>query len=162
MSDGTELDYAWLTQNAMRGVVREVLGITKELGDLPGEHHFYIEFDTNMPGVSIADRLKAQYPDRMTIVLQHQYEGLEVDEEHFEVVLKFKGTPEMLSVPFAAITQFADPSASFVLQFQPAEIEGEAPEEGEDATSDEEPTPPENTPPSGGADVVSLDRFRKK
>ncbi|MCQ8184688.1 SspB family protein [Parvularcula maris] len=161
MTDGTELDYAWLTQNAMRGVVREVLGITRELGALPGEHHFYIEFDTNMPGVGIADSLKSQYPDRMTIVLQHQFEGLEVEEEHFQVVLKFKGVPEMLTIPFAAVTQFADPSASFVLQFQPIDtLEGG--NDVDEAPAEDEPNPPEDNPPSGGADVVSLDRFRKK
>jgi hypothetical protein len=161
MTDGTELDYAWLTQNAMRGVVREVLGITKELGALPGEHHFYIEFDTNSHGVGITSALKAQYPERMTIVLQHQFEGLEVEEELFRVVLKFKGVPEMLTIPFAAVTQFADPSASFVLQFQPVGLtEGEI--AAEEQPSEDEPTPPEDNPPTGGADVVSLDRFRKK
>jgi hypothetical protein len=162
MSEGTELDYAWLTQNAMRGVVRDVLAITKELGDLPGEHHFYIEFDTTLDGVQIADRLRAQYPERMTIVLQHQFEGLEVDEDHFEVVLKFKGTPEKLFVPFSAVTQFADPSASFVLQFQPLEGETQAAEDNLEPQAEDEPTDPDTTPPSGGADVVSLDRFRKK
>lgn len=162
MSDSTELDYAWLTQNAMRGVVREVLTITRDLGTLPGEHHFYIEFDTLASGVDIADRLRTQYPDRMTIVLQHQFDDLIVEEERFEVTLKFKGISERLVVPFDAITQFADPSSNFALQFQSmAEIAERISEEPEDP-SDDPDTPPDDEPPSGGADVVSLDRFRKK
>jgi len=161
MSDVPELDYPWLTQNAMRGVVREVLIITRDLGNLPGEHHFYIEFDTNAPGVDIADRLKTQYPERMTIVLQHQFDALTVDDEIFSVTLQFKGVPEKLTIPFAAVTQFADPSANFALQFQNVDgVEGEeSPSKDE---PEDDPTPPEDTPPSGGADVVSLDRFRKK
>ncbi|MEM1379017.1 MAG: ClpXP protease specificity-enhancing factor SspB [Pseudomonadota bacterium] len=161
MTDSTELDYAWLTQNAMRSVVREVLMLTSELGELPGEHHFYIEFDTNHPGASLADRLRAQYPDRMTVVLQHQFDALHVAEDHFSVTLQFKGIPERLVIPFASVTQFADPSANFALQFQSME-EGEEKPASTDDTQDEDPTPPDDTPPSGGADVVSLDRFRKK
>ena len=162
MSDSTELDYAWLTQNAMRGVVRDVLTITRDLGSLPGEHHFYIEFDTLAKDVEIADRLRTQYPDRMTIVLQHQFDDLVVEESHFTVTLKFKGIPERLVIPFDAITQFADPSANFALQFQTVQDleghEGETPLEA----AEESETPPDDEPPSGGADVVSLDRFRKK
>lgn len=161
MTDGTELDYAWLTQNAMRTVVRDVLKITCELGSLPGEHHFYIEFDTNRNGVMIADRLRTQYPDRMTIVLQHQFGDLDVNDESFRVTLQFKGVPETLVVPFSAITQFADPSANFVLQFQPV-AQPTAQEDGLGDEPEDDPTPPDDTPPSGGADVVSLDRFRKK
>jgi len=162
MSDSTELDYAWLTQNAMRGVVREVLTITRDLGTLPGEHHFYIEFDTLASGVDIADRLRTQYPDRMTIVLQHQFDDLIVDEDHFEVTLKFKGIPERLVVPFDAITQFADPSSNFALQFQSMAEMAERISEQPEEPSDDPDTPPDDEPPSGGADVVSLDRFRKK
>lgn len=161
MTDSTELDYAWLTQNAMRSVVRDVLKITRDLGDLPGEHHFYIEFDTNHPEVDLADRLRAQYPGRMTIVLQHQFDELIVEDDLFSVTLQFKGVPEKLVIPFASITQFADPSANFALQFQSV---AEAMAEGPPAPDqpEDEPTPPDDTPPSGGADVVSLDRFRKK
>ena len=162
MSDSTELDYAWLTQNAMRGVVREVLTITRDLGSLPGEHHFYIEFDTLASGVDIADRLRTQYPDRMTIVLQHQFDDLIVDEDRFMVTLKFKGIPERLVVPFEAVTQFADPSSNFALQFQPMSEMPERVSEEPEAPSDDPDTPPDDEPPPGGADVVSLDRFRKK
>lgn len=161
MTDSAELDYAWLTQKAMRGVVRDVLSITCELGDLPGEHHFYIEFDTNHRGVELAQRLRTQYPERMTIVLQHQFDALEVADDHFAVTLQFKGVPERLVVPFDAVTQFADPSANFALQFQtPAEAEAE--DDSASEGPDDDPTPPEDGPPHGGADVVSLDRFRKK
>ena len=177
--DDVELDYAYLTQDALRGVVREVLSVTQALGHPPGEHHFYVEFATNAPGVRISDRLKAQYPERMTIVLQHQFEGLEVDEEGFAVTLHFGGVADRLIVPFACVTQFADPSASFALQFASAGEAREPEEEdgpgrpsaevsplrlagqptGEDAEDgDDDPEPPK----SGGADVVSLDRFRKK
>ncbi|MEM9839406.1 MAG: ClpXP protease specificity-enhancing factor SspB [Pseudomonadota bacterium] len=161
MTDTTELDYPWLTQNAMRNVVRDVLNLTAELGTLPGEHHFYIEFDTNHPEVDIAGRLSAQYPERMTIVLQHQFEALHVVDDHFSVTLQFKGIPERLVIPFAAVTQFADPSANFALQFQTME-EAAAQDTAEPAAPEEDETPPDDTPPSGGADVVSLDRFRKK
>lgn len=161
MNDTTELDYAWLTQNAMRGVVRDVLNITAEIGDLPGEHHFYIEFETEHRGVQIAERLRTQYPERMTIVLQHQFDDLIVEEEGFTVTLQFKGIPERLVIPFASITQFADPSANFVLQFQSVDLLDEG-EEAPDEGPEDDPTPPESSPPTGGADVVSLDRFRKK
>ncbi|MEM0927717.1 MAG: ClpXP protease specificity-enhancing factor SspB [Pseudomonadota bacterium] len=162
MSDSTELDYAWLTQNAMRGVVRDVLKITRDLGSLPGEHHFYIEFDTLASGVDIADRLRTQYPDRMTIVLQHQFDDLIVDEDHFTVTLKFKGIPERLVVPFDAITQFADPSSNFALQFQSVSDLPEHVADDPDEQAEDPDRPPDDEPPSGGADVVSLDRFRKK
>jgi hypothetical protein len=161
MTDSTELDYAWLTQNAMRGVVREVLELTRQLGDLPGEHHFYIEFDTRFRGVELADRLRTQYPERMTIVLQHQFDGLFVEEERFGVSLQFKGIAETLVVPFAAITQFADPSANFALEFQSLDLEEELPEAADDEPEDD-PTPPDGDNSGGGADVVSLDRFRRK
>ncbi|NRA30195.1 MAG: hypothetical protein HRU11_08015 [Parvularculaceae bacterium] len=161
MSDDTELDYAWLTQNAMRGVVRDVISLTIELGGLPGDHHFYIEFDTNQPGVQLADRLKSQYPERMTIVLQHQFDDLELFDEGFGVTLQFKGTPERIIIPLAAVTQFADPSANFALQFQ-TQDDAAAEEPSQSDTPEDDPTPPDDQPPSGGADVVSLDRFRKK
>ena len=184
MSDDAELDYAWLTQDALRGVVRSVLETTVALGMPPGEHHFYVEFATNAPGVRISDRLRAQYPQRMTIVLQHQFEALEVDEEGFAVTLHFGGAPDRLIIPFAAITQFADPSANFMLQFAEAVVEdddgeGDGHGEGREGDASVEPLrlaradkaegdePPTDEPPApsgggGGADVVSLDRFRKK
>ena len=181
MSDDAELDYAWLTQDALRGVVRSVLETTVALGMPPGEHHFYVEFATNAPGVQIPGHLRAQYPERMTIVLQHQFEGLEVDQEGFAVTLHFSNVPARLVVPFAAITQFADPSANFMLQFAEA-MQGEGEREdgpgdgdeqgaaplrlprGADRSGDDDDPPTDEPPasPPGGADVVSLDRFRRK
>lgn len=173
--DDVQFDYAYLTQHALRGVVREVLTTTQALGQPPGEHHFYIEFATAAPGVSISDNLRAQYPERMTIVLQHQFDDLEVYADHFEVTLHFKGVPDRLVVPYDAVTQFADPSVNYALQFPLHEAipEDDAPSptqpsgdvEALDAhrpaeSEDDDPAP--DGPPSGGADVVSIDRFRKK
>ena len=178
MSDDVELDYAYLAQDALRGVVRSVLETTVSLGMPPGEHHFYIEFATGAPGVALSPRLKQQYPERMTIVLQHQFEGLEVDADGFGVTLHFNNAPERLIIPFAAVTAFSDPSASFGLQF--AALDAPAEEEQQDhapSSADVQPLRPAGEPGgegdqgpdddgdgggSGGADVVSLDRFRKK
>src|SRR4051812_3994879 len=108
--------YDLLAQEALRGVVRRVLAEAAKSG-LPGEHHFYLTFHTRAPGVAISPRLAAQHPQEMTIVLQHQFWDLAVGEEGFEVGLSFKGVPERLVVPFAAITGFFDPSVQFGLQF---------------------------------------------
>ena len=165
MSD-IELDYEYLTQNALRQVVVDALKITAELGAAPGDHHFYIEFATGADGVSIPDTLKAAYPDRMTIVLQHQFNDLHVDDELFSVTLSFDGKPSSLKIPFAAVTSFADPSVQFGLNFG---IEDAPPltdqndERASDAdaqTSDHQDT--EDSLASDSGDVVSLDAFRKK
>ena len=115
--------YDLLTQQALRGVVRSVLTDTAKNG-LPGDHHFYISFDTRADGVQLSDRLRAQYPEEMTIILQHQFWDLKVSEEEFEVGLSFGGVPERLTVPFDAINGFFDPSVQFGLQFEEV-IEGE-------------------------------------
>jgi len=112
-----ELDYDSLMQEALKRVVFDVLTITSELGETPGEHHFYIEFLTNAPGVSIPEHLKEAYPTRMTIVLHHQFEDLNVTQDGFSVTLWFKGVEAALMIPFDAITNFADPSAKFGLRF---------------------------------------------
>jgi uncharacterized protein len=112
-----QIRYDLLTQQALRGVVRSVLTDTAKKG-LPGDHHFYISFDTHAEGVRLSDRLLAQYPDEMTIILQHQFWDLKVDDEGFEVGLSFGGVPERLTVPFEAITGFFDPSVQFGLQFE--------------------------------------------
>jgi hypothetical protein len=111
--------YDILTQEALRGVVRTVLADTAKNG-LPGEHHFYIEFDTRAEGVRLSPRMRAQYPEDMTIVLQHQFWDLAVTENGFEVGLAFGGIPERLAVPFAAIKGFLDPSVEFGLRFAEA------------------------------------------
>ncbi len=121
------IDYESLAQDAMRGVVRTVLARTAK-GGLPGDHHFYVSFDTQAPGVGLSKRLKEKYPEEMTIVLQHRFWDLTVSEDRFEVKLTFDGIPERLVVPFAALKVFFDPSVRYGLQF-------EAPDFGPDAIS---------------------------
>jgi hypothetical protein len=200
--------YDILTQDALRGVVRTVLEDAARNG-LPGEHHFYIAFDTRADGVKLSLRMRAQYPEEMTVVLQHQCWDLVVTDEQFEVGLSFGGVPERVVVPYAAIKSFVDPSVQFGVQFETLVAAEDA--EGEKATDDagkpartqvehghttelDEDTTPTNpqtadpstaSPPSakkppakkpateqkakdgddtptGGGQVVSLDRFRKK
>jgi hypothetical protein len=177
--------YDLLTQQALRGVVREVLADAAKKG-LPGDHHFYISFETKAEGVRISDRLREQYPEEMTIILQHQFWDLTVNETGFEVGLSFGGIPEKLAVPFGAICGFFDPSVQFGLQFEEVS-EGEeaqsAPLLSQDKAPGKKPrpvppsvvaaVPPEKQPaaaapepapdrPNGGGEVVRLDRFRKK
>jgi hypothetical protein len=154
------MQYEAMAQDALRGVVKAALKRAASPAGLPGDHHFYITFRTQAPGVEIPGPLRAKYPDEMTIVLQHQYRDLAPGESFFSVTLKFGGQPNRLSVPYTAVSRFYDPSVNFVLQFLPPEAEvtslPEAPE------PQERPDPP---PSSGGDDapkVVSLDQFRKK
>jgi hypothetical protein len=109
--------YDLLTQKALRGVLRTVLSDAAKNG-LPGEHHFFVTFDTRADGVRLSQRMRGQYPEEMTIVLQHQFWDLTVGEEAFEVGLSFGGVPEKLSIPFAAVKGFFDPSVQFGLQFE--------------------------------------------
>jgi hypothetical protein len=165
--------YDLLTQQALRGVVRQVLADAKK--GLPGDHHFYISFDTKADGVRLSDRLRAQYPEQMTIILQHQFWDLAVSDTGFEVGLSFGGIPEKLAVPFAAIKGFFDPSVQFGLQFEEGTAEAEdsaAPAQANKPAAVPPPTAPpppvkpaakpEPKPEPSGAEVVSLDRFRKK
>jgi hypothetical protein len=121
--------YDILAQDALRGLVRRVLTDAAKKG-LPGEHHFFITFDTQHDAVRLSPRLREQYPDEMTVVLQHQFWDLKITDEAFEVGLSFSGVAERLYIPFEAITAFADPSVQFALQF---ETLTEAPEEGVEA-----------------------------
>ncbi len=107
--------YDILLQEAMRGVVRKVMGEIARTG-LPGNHHFFITFVTGAPGVRISSRLREKYPEQMTIVVQHQYWDLEVSDSHFEIGLSFGDVPERLSIPFLAVRGFYDPSVSFELE----------------------------------------------
>jgi len=180
--------YDILAQEALRGLVRKVLSETARHG-LPGDHHFYISFQTTAPGVKISPRLREQYPETITVVMQHQFWDLKVGEDLFEVGMSFGGIPERLVVPFEAITAFADPSVQFALQFET--LTGES-EETASAPQSDRPRPPVRHPerpaaaaqpvepaatPSGdeamdtpepasdeapSAEVVRLDRFRKK
>lgn len=117
MTAGSSIDYDALTQEALRGVVRKILNQVVARGGLPGEHHFYIAFNTQAPDVVMSRRLKEKYPDEMMIVLQHRFWDLAVTEEGFEVKLTFDGIPERLYIPFEAIRVFFDPSVRFTLQF---------------------------------------------
>jgi hypothetical protein len=185
MPTDPHIRYDLLTQKALLGVVRTVLADAAKKG-LPGEHHFFVKFDTRVEGVRLSQRMRAQYPEEMTIVLQHQFWDLTVGEEAFEVGLSFGGVAEKLAIPFVAVTGFRDPSAPFELQFMLLE---EAPEgaasvpspgktQGEPAAAPRRPpaapAPVSNPEPAGdrskrpsepagpGGEVVSLDRFRKK
>lgn len=152
-----EIDYDFLTQQALKRVVRDVLGMTEELGAAPGDHHFYIEFQTQGDGVVVPDHLIAQYPVRMTIVLQHQFDDLIVNDDEFSVSLWFKGQQARLTVPFAAITSFADPSVQFGLRFEPPPANAEPP-----APIRKAETPAAPATPKEAAAIVQLDAFRKK
>ena len=187
----TTLNYERMVEDALRGVLRQALKITKSQG-LPGSHHFYVTFDTTFPGVRVADVLHAMHPKEMTIVLQHQFWDLSVEEESFDITLSFNGVNQPLHVPFAAVTAFADPHAKFGLQFQ-LEFEDEdasyMDENGCDEDDDFDMPPIDNamvtqklktsrrgradTNKSGSKDatssdeegsgkVVTLDAFRKK
>jgi hypothetical protein len=120
--------YDLLAQEALRGVLRTVLSDAAKNG-LPGDHHFFITFDTCAEGVRLSQRMRAQYPKEMTVVLQHVFWDLVVSEDAFEVGLSFGGVPERLSIPFAAVKGFVDPSVQFGLQFEQV-VEGDAPPEG--------------------------------
>lgn len=129
--------YDLLAQEALRSVVRRVLSDVARNG-LPGDHHFYISFDTRAPGVRLSKLMREKYPEEMTIILQHQFWDLIVSDTAFEVGLSFGGVPERLVVPFSALKGFFDPSVKFGLQFELA-----VPEEDteHDAASDEAPRP---------------------
>ncbi len=180
--------YDLLTQAALRGVMRSVLADVAKNG-LPGEHHFKITFNTAAPGVRLSEHMRTQYPDAMTIILQHQFWDLEVHEDAFEVGLSFGGVPERLAVPLDAVTAFFDPAVQFGFQFET--IESQAADDAPTAARTDEkpagaitglpvaepkktdapaPSPasehktsrPDSGPGSGGGEVVRLDRFRKK
>lgn len=161
----TGLPYDRYVQDALKQVMRRALEEVAENG-FPGQHHFYITFRTAHPAVEVPEHLRSQYADEMTIVLQHQFFGLEVHDDRFEVTLSFNKQLERLSIPFEAITAFVDPSVSFGLQFQaegapaPAERPAAAAAEAGEAEAGESGEETEEAP-SGPAEVVSLDAFRK-
>ena len=161
--------YDLMAQEALRGVVKEALKRAASAQGIPGEHHFYISFQTQAPGVSVPPELVERYPDEMTIVLQHEFWELAPGDSLFSVVLRFGGQPKKLTVPYVAVTRFHDPSVPFALQFEPMEIEATetTPEAGEPemlrpkvktpSSDDDAPTPEDD-----GPKIVSLDQFRKK
>jgi len=179
--------YDILTQNALRGVMRTVLADVAKNG-LPGEHHFSITFNTMAPGVRLSERLRAQYPEAMTIILQHQFWDLAVGDDAFEVGLSFGGIPERLAVPFDAVSAFYDPAVQFGFQFETVESQAASNVSTAPSTDDKAAGTPKRPPaeqknadalpvpaptPTGvgsgsdanrgnGGEVVRLDRFRKK
>jgi len=165
------IGYQALTDAALRGVVRDALRRVEKQG-LIANHHFRVTFKTQFAGVEIPDFLREQYPEEMTIILQHQFWDLTVNEQAFEVGLSFGGITERLNVPFEAINGFFDPSVQFGLQFDPQEAASEAPASANLPAVAPAPGLPaaapvaENNeePPRGneGATVVRIDRFRKK
>ena len=167
------LRYDRMVEHALRSVVRKALAEAAQRG-LPGEHHFYITFHTDRAGVGIADWLRQQYPQEMTIILQHQFWDLTVEEERFAVTLSFGGRHERLTIPFESVTRFADPSVKFGLQFEAAEEEAEVKPSATPTSSPKTskqsdapaPAPAARSTASSespkGADVVALDSFRKK
>lgn len=197
MSDDL-IRYDVLAQEAMRGVVRKVLTEVAQTG-LPGDHHFFITFNTKFPGVRVSSRVREQYPDEMTVVLQHQFWDLNVTDTTFEVGLSFNSVPERLLIPFRAITAFVDPHANFGLKLEAGTEDAQSEEKptlaepdpvsvlpaperealndsgevlkpaamaepvvGETGESSHDASPEEPPEPKNGAEVVSLDAFRKK
>lgn len=172
------IDYPGLIDAAMRNVVREALIHVDKFG-LPGDHHFFISFQTNYPGVSISPQLKARYPEEITIVVQHQFWDLKIGKDKFSIMLSFNNIPEKLVVPLDALTAFADPSIKFGLQFhgkKPATMA--SPTDGEEAVACpvtgkngtekppmaafEEEAPSEETTAANDEKVISLEAFRKR
>ncbi|MGB0921272.1 MAG: SspB family protein [Alphaproteobacteria bacterium] len=167
--EDSQIRYDLLMQDALKSVVQTVLIDAAENG-LPGDHHFYIAFDTRHPNVTIDDELKAAHPEEMSIVLQHQYEDLEVDEYQISVTLRFNRKPHRLVVPFEAVKGFFDPSVQFGLQFE-VEVDNDGdtghdptdPPTGNDDTdlSDDDADDGGDKPEKSG-EVIALDQFRKK
>ena len=168
MSDDTPeslIPYDEIVQEALRAVVGRVLREVEQTGGLPGDHHFYITFKTRMPGVAIPKHLLERFPDEMTIVIQHRFWDLKVEDDSFTVGLSFGGVPATLRVPFAAVTQFHDPAVEFALTFQAnaaeelleehEEAENDAPDGADDDHEVEEAK-------EDGSNVVSVDFTRKK
>ncbi len=147
------IDYGNLMHKAMRGLIQTVLNDVAANG-LPGEHHFFITFDTTFDGVEMADWLRARYPGEMTVVIQHWFDDLRVTNEGFSITLNFGNNPERMTIPFDAMRTFVDPSVEFGLRFET---------QGDDDEDDEDDDGPEDdpTPPHHDAQIVRLDKFRK-
>lgn len=156
------IGYEALTQAAMRGVVREAIREAAKNGAPPGDHHFYITFRSKAPGVKIADHLVERFPDEMTIVIQHQFWDLEVHDGHFEIVLKFSGVRQHLSIPFAALTRFVDPAVNFGVSFERADAGDDTAIVDGTPETELQDTAATGTGDSDADTVVSLDAFRRK
>jgi len=156
------IDYGNLMHDAMRGLIRDVLKDVSETG-LPGAHHFFISFDTAHPDVEIADWLSDRFPDDMTVVMQHWFDDLKVDDDGFTITLNFGNQPERMYIPFDAIRTFVDPSVEFGLKFETQESEDD--EDAPDTSGPEaamiEDADADADDDKKDADIVSLDSFRK-
>jgi hypothetical protein len=152
----SELPYDRWLEDALRGVIRRALAYTAEYG-LPGAHHFYITFATEAEGVELPPALRAKYPEEMTVVLQHQFWDLTVQDDLVSVTLKFQGRPSRLVIPLSAITAFGDPSVNFGLRLKTVSAE----DEEQDAEGALESAEPAKGEPASGQ-VIALDTFRKK
>ena len=170
------IDYPGLIDSAMRNVVKEALIHVDKFG-LPGEHHFFISFQTNFPGVSISPQLKSRYPEEITIVVQHQFWDLKITDTQFSIMLSFNNIPEKLVVPFDALTAFADPSIKFGLQFHGKQFAansgssdeavscpatGRTGNEKPPMAAFEEDAPSESAEAANDEKVISLEAFRKR
>jgi uncharacterized protein len=156
------IPYDEIVQDALRAVVGRVLGEVERTGGLPGEHHFYITFQTRMPGVAIPKHLAEKFPEEMTIVIQHRFWDLKVEDDAFSVGLSFGGVPSTLRVPFEAVTQFHDPAVEFALTFQ---ANAEEPSDEHEAPENDTPTVDAEAAAEAaddGSNVVNVDFTRKK
>lgn len=155
------IDYGGMMHRAMQGLIANILRDVAENG-LPGEHHFFITFDTRVEGVEMADWLRDRYPEEMTIVIQHWFDNLTVDEDGFTITLNFGNSPEPLRIPFDALRTFVDPSVEFGLRFETQDDDDEDDDDeiNDDLLSDENDDGPDDSPTRGG-EVVQLDRWRK-
>ncbi|UFM64376.1 ClpXP protease specificity-enhancing factor SspB [Paracoccus sp. MA] len=153
------IDYGGMMHRAMQRLIADVLQAVAKEG-LPGEHHFFITFDTRDSDVEMADWLRERYPEEMTIVIQHWFENLSVTPDGFHITLNFGNSPEPLYIPFDALRTFVDPSVEFGLRFENHEEDEDEDEEIE-AEQEAEPDGPDEDGPKGGAEVVSLDKWRK-
>lgn len=152
------IDYGGMMHRAMQSLIADVLRDVARNG-LPGEHHFFITFDTRDEGVEMADWLRERYADEMTIVIQHWFDNLTVDEDGFTITLNFGNSPEPMRIPFDALRTFVDPSVEFGLRFETQDDD----DEGDDADETYEEVPADDDPdnPPGGGEIVQLDHWRK-
>ena len=151
-----KIDYGTLMHRAMRSLIQDVLSDVSKNG-LPGQHHFFITFDTMHPDVEIADWLSDRYPEEMTVVIQHWFENLDVSDDGFAVTLNFGNNPEPLYIPYDAIRTFVDPSVEFGLRFETQDDD----DDEDEAIEDEAPVAHDAEPEEKDAEIVSLDQFRK-
>ncbi|RJE89433.1 SspB family protein [Paracoccus onubensis] len=154
------IDYGGMMHRAMQSLIADVLRDVARNG-LPGEHHFFITFDTRDEGVEMADWLRERYPEEMTIVIQHWFDNLTVDDQGFTVTLNFGNSPEPMRIPFDALRTFVDPSVEFGLRFETQDGDDDEEEDADD-TYEEVPADdddPDDSP--GGGEIVQLDHWRK-